>query len=95
MALSIRNLKVEKLARKLSGHTGKGMTEAIGEALEARLESLEGLAQRRLSLLTDIAAACAAAPDLDTRGAEDILGYDASGAFSDGRATWCSTAPRF
>ncbi|MGA2546489.1 MAG: type II toxin-antitoxin system VapB family antitoxin [Rectinemataceae bacterium] len=88
MALSIRNQKVEKLARKLSGNTGKGMTEAIGEALEARLESLEGLAQRRLSLLTEIATVCAAAPNLDIRDAEDILGYDASGAFTGGRAAW-------
>jgi antitoxin VapB len=88
MALSIRNQKVEKLARALSGHTGKGMTEAIGEALEARLESIEDLAQRRLAVLTGIAAVCAATPDLDTRDAEDILGYDASGTFSGGRSTW-------
>ena len=88
MALSIRNPRVEKLVRELSDRTGKGMTEAIGEAIEARIDSLDAQARQRLSLLTGIAAVCSAAPDLDTRDAEDILGYDESGTFSDGRPGW-------
>ena len=88
MALSIRSPRVEKLVRELSERTGKGMTEAIGEAIEARINSLDDHERQRLSLLSGIAADCSAAPDLDTRNAEDILGYDASGAFSDGRSKW-------
>ena len=88
MALSIRNPRVEKLVRELSDRTGKGMTEAIGEAIEARIDSLDAQGHNRLSLLTGMAADCAAAPDLDTRNAEDILGYDASGAFPEGPSKW-------
>jgi hypothetical protein len=88
MALSIRNSLVEKLARDLSRRSGQGMTEAIGEALESRLRSLEGLDRRRLSILTEIAASCTAAPDIDERLPEEILGYGPSGAFVDGRAAW-------
>ena len=82
MALSIRNPKVEKLARDLSARSGLGMTEAIGEALEARLDYLTDDAQRRLARLGEIASACAAAPDLDTRSADEILGYDSAGSFA-------------
>ena len=85
MALSIRNPKVERLARDLSARSGLGMTEAIGEALEARLGYLTDGSERRLALLTAIAAGCAAAPDLDMRSAQDILGYDSSGAFGGNR----------
>ena len=81
MALSIRNPKVESLARALSARSGQGMTEAIGEALEARLDYLTDGSERRLALLSAIAAECAAAPDQDARSVEEILGYDASGAF--------------
>ena len=41
MALSIRNPRVERLARELSALSGMGMTDAIGEALEARLDALD------------------------------------------------------
>ena len=83
MALSIRNPEVEKLARELSDRSGLGLTEAIGEALEARLDVYAECEGNRLSRLSDIAGACAAAPDLDTRKADDILGYGESGAFGE------------
>jgi antitoxin VapB len=83
MALSIRNSKVEKLARELSDRSGLGLTEAIGEALEARLDVYAEREGNCLSKLSAIAVACAAAPDLDTRGADEILGYDESGAFGE------------
>jgi hypothetical protein len=85
MALSIRNPKVERLARDLSARSGLGMTEAIGDALEARLGYLTDDSERRFSLLAGIAAGCAAAPDLDMRSAQDILGYDSAGAFDGDR----------
>ena len=81
MALSIRNPRVERLARELSALSGMGMTDAIGEALEARLDALDSEAGLRLARLGEIAAACAAAPDYDTRGADEILGYDSAGSF--------------
>ncbi len=81
MALSIRNPKVEKLARELSAISGRGMTEAIGEALEARLENLVAGSDKRLALLSRIASACAASLDLDARSPDEILGYDAGGVF--------------
>lgn len=84
MALSIRSAEVERLARELARQSGGTMTEAIGEALEARLLSFDGEARRRRAALARIAADCARAPDLDTRSAEDILGYDEDGAFSHG-----------
>lgn len=88
MAMSIRNAKVEKLARELSSRSGMGLTEAIGEAIEARLGALDESEAGRLSLLTSIAQACAASPDIDTRSAKEILGYDEAGAFDGGGASW-------
>ena len=84
MALSIRNPKVERLARDLSARSGLGMTEAIGDALEARLGYLTNDSERRFAVLAGIAAGCAAAPDFDMRSAQDILGYDSTGAFNGG-----------
>lgn len=82
--LSIRNAELERLARALAGSTGKTMTETILEALV----DLERDAKERFALkkaaLASIAAACAAAPDLDARPADEILGYDETGAFGDG-----------
>ena len=81
MALSIRNPNVEKLARDLSARSGLGMTEAIGVALEARLEYLADGSAQRLATLSQIAAACSGLPDLDTRSGDEILGYGSAGAF--------------
>jgi antitoxin VapB len=85
MALSIRSGKVEELARELSRRTGETMTEAIAEALDARLEGIGGSAERRRIELVSIAAECAASPDLDRREADRILGYDEAGVFGHGR----------
>jgi antitoxin VapB len=84
MALSIRNEKVENLARIVSRSRGESLTDAIGHALEAEITSLRSRTATISAELTNIAAEFAAAPDLDTRRPEVILGYDESGAFSDG-----------
>ena len=42
MALSIRNSRAEKLARKVATETGESLTEAFIHALEERLERLKG-----------------------------------------------------
>ena len=85
MALSIRSRKVEELARLLADRTGLTMTDAIDEALRARLEGIGALPNQVLARLQAIASACAALPDLDIRPDDEILGYDAEGMFGDGR----------
>ena len=84
MAISIRNPRVERLARDLAHRKGTTMTEAIVEALEASLISDDGSYIPRRDALAIIAAECAVLPDLDSRSAEEILGYGAAGEFADG-----------
>jgi antitoxin VapB len=84
VALSIRSPSVEKKARELARRTGGTMTEAIEEALDARLEHAAVEEVRLRTRLEGIAAICAAAPDLDTRSPEEILGYDRAGGFDHG-----------
>jgi antitoxin VapB len=85
MALYIKNPNVEKSVRRLARLTGETLTEATERAIEERLERLRpsqlpghGATQLEKDLLR-IAHQCAALPDLDTRTADEILGYDAEG----------------
>jgi len=84
MAISIRNPRVERLARDLARRKGSTMTEVIAEALEASFVTQDGSYMLRHDALEKIAAECAALPDLDKRSAEDILGYGIVGEFADG-----------
>ena len=83
MAMSIRNKETEALARKVAAAANEGLTEAVTRALEDRLAKLqarpsgEDLADQILA----IGRRCAALPDIDTRAAEDILGYRPDGTF--------------
>lgn len=49
MALNIRDEKTDALAREVAGMTGESLTDAIGTALEERLQRLhrEGAFERR------------------------------------------------
>ena len=81
MALNIKNATAEKLARELAGQTGETLTEAIQHSLEERLERLKG---RRsgpdlVETMLAISRRCSSLPDLDTRDADEILGYDEHG----------------
>ena len=80
MPLSIRSETVESRARELARRTGRTMTDAIGDALAQRLEAMEARAAGLREELLAIARDCAAAPDLDARSAEAILGYGPDGA---------------
>lgn len=80
MPLSIRSETVESRARELARRTGRTMTDAIGDALAAQLEAMEGRTSELREELLAIARDCAAAPDLDARSAEEILGYGPEGA---------------
>ena len=80
MALSIKSSEAEALVRRISALTGEGLTTAITIALRERLERLEHNQTRSLAdQLDEIASRCAALPDLDTRTAEEIIGYDEHG----------------
>jgi antitoxin VapB len=77
MALSIRNKKTEELARQVAKTTGESLTKAIQHALEDRLARLrEKRTQQDLAeQILAIARRCSGLPDLDTRAADEILGY--------------------
>lgn len=86
MGISLKNDKAEKLARQVAAEAGESLTDAIIHALEERLERLERLKGRRsVPDLTEavmaISRRCRSLPDLDTRSADEILGYDEKGAF--------------
>lgn len=83
MALSVKNVAAEKLARQVAAETGESLTEAIIHSLEERLERLKGRrsAPDLVETLLAIGSRCSALPDLDTRSADEILGYDETGAF--------------
>jgi antitoxin VapB len=81
MAVSIKNAETERLARELAKRTGVSITEAITRALREQLTREDGkrAAPRVRDELLAIGRRCAALPDLDTRSAEEILGYDEIG----------------
>jgi antitoxin VapB len=83
MAISIKNDRAEKLARQVASETGESLTEAVIHSLEERLERLKGRrsAPDLAETLMAIGRRCSSLPDLDTRSAEEILGYDEKGAF--------------
>ena len=83
MGISIKNDRAEKLARQVSAETGESLTEAIIHSLEERLERLKGRrsAPDLAETLMAISRRSSALPDLDTRDADEILGYDEKGAF--------------
>ena len=81
MALSIRNPKAEKLARKLAAESGETITQAITHALEERLERLRGRSTTTdlMEEILKISKRCSAIPDQDQRSADEILRYDSRG----------------
>jgi antitoxin VapB len=83
LALSIKNLDVELLARRVASQAEESLTDAIRHSLEERLERLKGRrsAPDLLEELMGISRRCSALNDLDSRDANEILGYDEAGAF--------------
>ena len=81
MPIYIRNPETERLAAELAELTGESKTEAVTVALRDRLERIRrGRSERRLADELDaIARHCASLPVLDSRTAEEILGYDERG----------------
>jgi len=81
MALNIRNPEAERLAAELAKQTGESKTEAVTKALRDRLARVrrERTKHRLADELEEIAEHCASLPVLDSRRAEEILGYDEAG----------------
>ena len=81
MGLRIDGPATERIVRELAAATGESVTAAVRRAAEERLQRLRrgGIAGSLAGELMAIGARCAALPDIDTRSAEDILGYDRHG----------------
>lgn len=81
MALNIRNPETERLATDLAKLAGETRTEAVTQALRDRLARLrrERACGPLAEELARIATHCASLPVLDSRTAEEILGYDDKG----------------
>jgi antitoxin VapB len=81
MALSIKSIETEHLARKIAAKTGESLTGAIQKALEERLERLNNdrRSQAIAAQIDDILERVDAMPDLDARTPDEIIGYDEDG----------------
>ena len=80
MALNIKDPVTEKRVRELAAVTGEAVTTAVRVAAEERLQRVRRKSGRSLAAeLLAIGKRCAALPDLDTRSADEILGYDEHG----------------
>ena len=81
MALSIKSVEAERLAREIAAKTGESLTDAIRNALEERLDRLRN--QRRSQILAsqleEILHRVDQLPVLDSHSPEEILGYDEHG----------------
>lgn len=81
MAISIKSMETERLAREVAAKTGESLTAAIQKALEERLERIQQ--QRRSQIvanqLEEILRRVDGLPVLDSRTADEILGYDEHG----------------
>lgn len=81
MPISIKNPETEKLAREISRETGESLTDAITNSLRDRLQRLRGRrhAENLVQEVDDILRRVDALPTLDSRSADEILGYDVQG----------------
>jgi antitoxin VapB len=81
MALSIKSLEVERLARELAEKTGDSLTGVIQKALEQSIDRLkrERRSQILAGQLDEILRRVDEMPDIDSRPADEIIGYDEFG----------------
>jgi len=81
MALSLRNKHLEELARTLAYERGESITDAILEALEARLNQLGPVPRlaRDVAIMENAAQRIAALPVLSAARPDEIIGYDQDG----------------
>ena len=82
MPISIKSPEADRLARQLAAVTGETITDAVIVAMRERLAREERKQKNSDALLEEIRAIshhCASLPVLDTRTADEILGYDENG----------------
>lgn len=84
MAILIKDREADRMIRTLAEVTGESITEAVKEAVRARLKNLPpsetDIAERKRKVAALIARA-AAMPTLDDRTPDEIIGYDERGLF--------------
>jgi antitoxin VapB len=82
LALSLKDLEADRLAREVAARTGETLTTAVVVALRERLSLNCGAGPKRRRLRDqprEIAQRCAQLPTLDDRSGDEILGYDDRG----------------
>jgi antitoxin VapB len=80
MAISIKDPETDRLARELARATGESLTEAIRAALRERLERQRTRGSRDAAAgIRRIQERIARLPVVDSRTADEILGYDDHG----------------
>ena len=81
MAISIKSIETERLARQVAEQTGDSLTGAIQKSLEERLERLKSQRRHQITLdqLRDILQRVDRLPVLDSRSPDEIVGYDERG----------------
>jgi antitoxin VapB len=82
MALNIKHADADRLARELSALTGETLTEAVIESLRERLERQRHRRPKPNTagdILREVRMRLSRLPILDSRPADEILGYDESG----------------
>lgn len=80
MALSIKTEEADRLARELAAATHETLTEAVTVALRERLARVRiGPHPDLISRLDRLVVEYTAHPVRDSRSADEIIGYDASG----------------
>jgi antitoxin VapB len=81
VVVSIKNPEADRLARELAARTGETLIQAVVVALRERLARETGRA-RDVPLREELGAIrrrCVALPVIDSRPADEILGYDERG----------------
>ena len=81
MAINIKSLEAERLAREVAAKTGESLTEAIQKSLAERLDRLKRQRTSHILMgqLEDILQRVDKFPVLDPRPADEIIGYDENG----------------
>jgi antitoxin VapB len=81
MPLNIKDMATERSLRSLAALSGETVTTAVRLAAEERLQRVRrDRGDRSLAAeILEIGERCASLPDLDTRVADEILGYDEHG----------------
>jgi antitoxin VapB len=81
MALNIKDAETDRLARELAALTGETITVAARRAIEERLARLRArsAAQPAAEELRELVRRGRARAALDSRAADEILGYDRDG----------------